>query len=148
MRTRLAALWPFAPLVLTTAACLLIQEQYPFSDFPMYSRFGRGTHYIYLADGNAQPLPSYATVGLSTATLKKMYETELRQEARRLGTRRGKLGDEPKRLAAERLLSGFRRSEASGTIRGLPPVLRLYEVQIRLADAQLQNETKLVAEQR
>ena len=36
MRTRLAALLPFAPLVLTTAACLLIQEQYPFYDFPMY----------------------------------------------------------------------------------------------------------------
>ena len=148
MRLRLAAFSPFAPLLLITAACLLIQEQYPFSDFPMYSRFGRGTHYIYLTDGDGQPLASYAAVGVSTATLKKMYETELRQEARRLGSRRGKLGDEPKRIAAERLLNGVRRSEASGTLGPLPPVLRLYEVQIRLADAQLQTETKLVAELR
>ena len=148
MRLRLAAVGLFAPLLLITAGCLLIQEQYPFSDFPMYSRFGRGTHYIYLANGDAQPLPSYATIGISTATLKKMYETELRQEARRLGTRRGKLGDEPKRIVGERILSGFRRAEASGTLGHLPPVLRLYEVQIRLADAQLQKETKLVAELR
>ena len=143
---RFVAGLPFAPLLLLTAACLLIEEQYPFSHFPMYSRFSAGTYYVYLGDGAGRPLPSYTTVGVSTATLKKMYDKELGREAKRLRTRRTALMIDSKRVIAERLLAGFKRSEAAGAIGPLPTPLRIYEVQVRLVGRQLQQEPQLVGE--
>ena len=135
------------PLVVITAACLVIEEQYPFSHFPMYSSFSSKTDYVYLADGADRPLPSFLTIGLSTATLKKMFQSEVRIERRR----RPKTPEavaESRRAAANTLLSRFRAADAAGTIADLPEVLRLYEVEIRLADSQITKEATLVGESR
>ena len=151
-KQRSAAVWRFVrgsgwlPLILLTAACLLIEEQYPFSNFPMYSRFSRDTDYVFLATETGKPLPSFQTIGISTATLKKMFESELRI-ARRL---RGKSADlaESKRMAADRLLARFRAADKAGTIGDLPAVVRLYQVRIQLATSRINKETTLIAESR
>lgn len=148
MKRWVAAVPAILPLLILTAACLLIREQYPFSDFPMYSRFGRSTYYVYLAQGDGRPLPSYHTIGVSTATLKKVFDSELGQQAKRLGTRRGRLSLDDRRAVAERVLTEFRRAEADGRIGDLPEVFQLYEVRVRLAAAGLQKETQLLAEVR
>ncbi len=137
------------PLLIVTAACLLIAEQYPFSNFPMYSSFGESTYYVYLADGSGRPLSTYGTIGSSTAMFKKMYESAMRAETRKLGVSRKHLTDEQWQTIGARLLSELRSSPgalASG--KPIPDVLRLYEVQVHLADGQLKKETRLVAEQR
>ena len=146
------AVWLFVrgagwmPLIVLTAACLLIEEEYPFSNFPMYSSFSRETDYVFLATETDRPLPSFQTIGISTATLKKMFKSELRIARRE----RGKSADlaESKRTAAERLLARFRAADQAGAIGDLPPIVRLYEVQIRLADSRITKETKLVGESR
>ncbi len=63
---------------LLTLICLVVEEQYPFSNFPMYSSFGDRTYYIYLADGAGQPLATKPTAGMTTPTLKKVFDGELR----------------------------------------------------------------------
>ena len=152
LKQRFAAVWLFVrgagwlPFILLTAACLLIEEEYPFSNFPMYSSFSRETDYVFLATETDQPLPSAPTIGVGTATLKKMFKSELRIARRE----RGKSADvtESKRVAAERLLARFRAADQAGAIGDLPPVVRLYEVQIRLADSRIAKETTLVGESR
>lgn len=137
------------PLVFLTIACLLIGEQYPFSDFPMYSSFGRSTYYVYLADGSDQPLSTYGAIGVSTATFKKMYETALRAEMRKLRVSRKQLTDEQLRSFGTRVLSELRSSPAaSAEGRRFADVVRLYEVQVRLTEGELKKETRLIAEQR
>ena len=140
---------PYKPMLAITAACLLIGEQYPFSDFPMYSSFSDSTYYVYLADGSGQPLSTYGAIGVSTATLKKKYESERRAELRRLRISGARMTDEQRQALGARMLAELRASpgaHASGV--PLPEVLRLYEVRVRLADGQLMKETKLIAEQR
>ena len=142
---RLVRLRCLLPFLAISAACLLVREQYPFSHFPMYSSFSPGTDYVYIADGAGKALPSFRTLGISTATLKKMLQTEVRLERlRRPG--RGRPSTESKRVAAERLLARFRRADAAGRIGDLPQVLRLYEVRIRLKGRELMKETTLVAQ--
>lgn len=137
------------PLLVITVACLLIAEQYPFSNFPMYSSFGDSTYYVYLADGSGAPLSTYATIGVSTATFKKMYESALRAEMRKLRIPRKQLSEEQLQTLGTRVLAQLRSSPgAVGSGNPLPETLRLYEVQVRLADGELKKETRLVAEQR
>lgn len=137
------------PLLLITAACLLLREQYPLSNFPMYSSFGAHTFYIYLADGTGRPIASLPAVGMSTATMKKVYVTEMRKERDRLGLRAKKLTVEEKRPVGERLLTKLKNSPAVRQ-RGsaFPGGLRLYEVEIAMRERRFEKETSLVAEVR
>lgn len=135
------------PLLILTAACLILREQYPFSHFPMYSSFGKSTYYIYLADGAGQPLGTNPTAGMSTPTLKKVFDSELRKERRELERRQERVGPQSRVEAAKRLLARVKSAAvARGTAATLPPVLRLYQVDIRLADGRYEKETILLAE--
>jgi len=134
------------PLLVVTSACLLFREQYPFSNFPMYSTFGSSTWYVYLADGNGQPIPSATAVGMSTPTLKKVFTTELRKERERQHLR-GKLTPAGEQAAGEQLLARLRRPSVAQT-GGSPQPLRLYEVEITLRSGRLEKATRLVAELR
>lgn len=136
-------------MLLLTAGCLLIEEQFPFSNFPMYSSFGPTTYYLYIADGAAAPIATLTTLGMSTPTLKKVFSTEMRKERARLGTRAKQLTPEQKEAVGERLLARLRTSPAALQRGGeIPPVLRLYEVNISLARGRFDKQTVLIAEQR
>lgn len=67
--------WP--ALFGLTVLCLVLQENYPFSNFPMYSSFAKNSYYVYLADGNGQPLAT-TRFGLTTPGMKKIYESRRR----------------------------------------------------------------------
>lgn len=135
------------PLLLLTAACLLIGEQYPFSNFPMYSSFTDRTYYVYLADGADQPQPSVPLVGMSTPTLKKVYDGEVRRALRQLKVRRQDLTVEQKQAIGAPILSRLRNSAPTGPA-VLPEVLRLYQVDIELRDGRFEKRQTLIAEER
>ncbi len=65
------------PLALATALGLALGERYPFSDFPMYSKFSDKTYYVYVADGAGAPVPIQSITYVRTSRLKKVYDNEL-----------------------------------------------------------------------
>ena len=132
---------------LLAAICLVVQEQYPFSHFPMYSSFGDRTYYIYLADGAGQPLPTRPTAGMTTPTLQKVFDGELRRQRRELRARNEQLAPEHRNLVAARVLERVKTDAATrGTAASLPPVLRLYQVNIRLVERRYEKQTLLLAQ--
>jgi hypothetical protein len=137
------------PMLVLTAACLLVKEQYPLSDFPMYSSFTSKTFYVYLADGDGTPIATAPATGMTTPTLKKIYVSETRRERARSPLRSQGLTSEQKRAAGERLLTQLKNSpdlrERNVT---LPVTLRLYEVNISMAHGRFDKQTELVAELR
>ncbi len=137
------------PLLLLTAACLLLREQYPLSNFPMYSSFSSKTFYVYLADGDGAPLAAVNTFGVTTPTLKKIFVNETRRERERSPEKSQRLTNEQKQIVGARLLSRLKNSPAArerGVV--LPPVLRLYEVDISMAGGRFERQTALIAEVR
>ncbi len=139
---------PGRPLLLITAVCLLLREEFPFSHFPMYSSFGRSTYYVYLTNGADQPLPTVTTLGVSTPTLKKIYESEVRREMERIPrASRKSLSLEQRRPAGERVLQRLLNSprvQQSGNV--LSAGLRLYEMRITLERREFQKRKELIAE--
>lgn len=127
------------PLFALTTACLVLQEQFPFSNFPMYSSFSSHTFYVYLADGNGRPIPALTSLGMSTATLKKIYATELRKETQRLLLGKRKLSPQEKAVVGQRVLNGLKLSATA------PNELILYEVNIDQRGGRFDKQTTPVA---
>lgn len=70
---------PMIRVIVLTIAMLLMGEQFPFSYFPMYSSFDPQTDYYFVTSEEGKPLACVETFGTSTANVKKMYRSRLRE---------------------------------------------------------------------
>jgi len=78
---RLQGYWrhvPFRHVLAATALLAFAGEQYPFSDFPMYSHVDKEADVLYVTDQNDRVLPMEKLFGTSTSTQKKVFITELK----------------------------------------------------------------------
>jgi hypothetical protein len=90
-------------LLILVLLCLALRENYPFSNFPMYSSFGERSYFLYLATAQGEPIRT-RVFGLSTSTLKKIFDRQRREQLKRFaafGSDRTALAD---KAAAESLL--------------------------------------------
>lgn len=69
----------FLPLILLIAVTQKLEEYFPFSHFPMYDGMSSETFYVYITDGEDNPLPSMDVIGERVSKLKRIYDTELRR---------------------------------------------------------------------
>ncbi len=86
---------------------------------------------------------------MTTPTLKKVYDGEMRREATALRVPRRRLTAEQKRAVGERILA---RLKTTGPAReagvGFPETLRLYHVDIELIEGRIEKKQSLIAELR
>ncbi len=138
--------WKCGPLLVITLAGLILREEFPFSNFPMYSSFTNKASYVFLATASGEPLPTVLTAGMLTGNLKKVFDADL-QKARRSAGARGKVTDEERRAAGERVLAGVKAWQATQTGPGAAaPVARLYQVNVFLHNHHFEKQTTLLAE--
>jgi len=133
---------PLKAMLALTIACLLVREQYPFSNFPMFGSFVGQTYYLYLADQSGKPLPALA-FSVPTNGIKKFYDGRLRKLKK--ASRKG-----------EKLASMDDRAVAEETLRYLisrrnkrPPELttiQLVRVDISVANNQIMKKKRITAE--
>jgi hypothetical protein len=131
----------FGVLLTFTVLCLIIGEQYPFSSFPMYSSFSHDTYYIYLADQFDRPIAAQVKLGVSTTRMKKIYDSQLRKDARRLKKTIREMSASDRANAANYLLSYLRKVPRAKT---LLPGLRIYDVGLFLKEGRIEKESRLV----
>ena len=77
---RLRALWsrvPFRHMTALVIALFVIKEQFPFSNFPMYSNFDTEADVIFVTDQNDQPLPMDRVFKTGSAATKKTWKGEV-----------------------------------------------------------------------
>lgn len=119
-------------------------EFYPLSAFPMYSKFSARPIYVYLTDEQGKPLASDREFGVRTSVLKKIYDGELRKQAKAFGTAVSKLPQDGKRVAGDATLKVLRESlapervgERGGELRLREGVLTLENGEIKTADSEV-----------
>ena len=147
------ALFPMIALVIFS---LIVDETYPFSDFPMYSKLPDHTVYYYLADGKGDPLPVKDCFGVSASAMKKMYIKRLTQvvkeQSKEMGKRiRGKdLSTEQKEMVGDDLLDYLlpRGEKKAWWLENQPEVIRLVQVDIQRTDAEGLVETPILIVER
>lgn len=124
-------------------------EFYPFSNFPMYSRFSASTYYVYVTDLEDQPVAVTTLTGKVLSNLKKQYESELKKLKAEAGgeMRVDTMPVEMRALAGEtvlRWLVPFAHAEPLAKLGGL----RLKQVNITWDDDEIKKETLAVGEYR
>ncbi|MGK0188069.1 MAG: hypothetical protein ACI9R3_003861 [Verrucomicrobiales bacterium] len=107
-------------------------EFYPFSSFPMYSKFSANPSYLYLTDATGAPIACQPTLGVRASVIKKIYDKEVRIVGKREDTSISKLAQPLKQEAGLATLRVLREDVAKERViaDNIGP-LRLQEVIIR-----------------
>ena len=133
---------PFREVWLSVALLLIVGENYPFSNFPMYSSLEEESVYFLVENGRGEMLP-YVTIFRSRSTyVPKAFKAE-----RRKSERKG-LSSEAASLEAGKnvLLYLVERAEPQKREDLLRNGLRLIEVRISVEGTRLREDKTLIAE--
>jgi hypothetical protein len=133
---------PFREVWLSVALLLIIGENYPFSNFPMYSSLEEESVYFMVLNGSGEMLP-YVTSFRSRSTY---VPKALKAERRKLENEG--LSSEAALVQAAKnvLLSLVERAEPQRRSDLLQDGLRLIEVRISVENSRLKEEKTIVAE--
>lgn len=143
----------FLALGVVVVALALIGDEFPFSDFPMYSNFDSEVRVVYLADQKGEPLPCQRVAGTASSQVKKRYKAA----RRKLGGPREDNGDPHLRrnagaMVLEDLIQRIRDPEKPHRLEWLrenrPDCagLQLVEIIIRREGSAITEEERVLAE--
>jgi len=131
MKTKPLGIWRAIPCKLVlflTAASLALGEFYPFSHYPMYSRFKGVEYYLYITDGADRPI-ACANFHTSAPKLKKRFNGRLKKLAALEDTRERNVSAEGlARIGRETLDSYLDTAERTG------PMAAVRELKLVLVD--------------
>jgi len=113
---------PLKTCALIIALGLLFKENYPFSNFPMYSKFNDYTFYVYITDAKNQPIPVEVLTAIRTGRLKKIYDNQCRTVSKNLHKRKRELTLEERQEIGMNTLRWFFENTRAET----KPFLRKY----------------------
>lgn len=132
-------------LVVMTLLGLGLRENYPFSQFPMFSSFSSRTYFIHLADADGTALMT-RQVGISNSTMKKIFDGYRRVELKHFadaGSERVPLAEAAAGQSLLRYLDGL--AAAKPAARKLLPGLQVQHVQVYQKADKLVFETRTIA---
>jgi len=133
-------------LVVMTVLCLVLRENYPFSNFPMYSSFSRKTYFVYLVDPAGEAIKT-PTFGLSSSALKKIFDRARREELEHFegaGADRVPLAEQAAAHSLLRYLEGLAESQPAA--RKLLAGLQVRHVRVTQKSDALSLETRTLAQ--
>jgi hypothetical protein len=137
----------FKCLLVMTLLCLGLRENYPFSNFPMFSSFRGHTYLLYLTDAQGNAVSS-TRLGLQASALKKIFDTQRRAELKKTSGPSKARSDLVEHKAGEALLRYIdRQGSVQAQIRNLLHGLRVQQLSIRLEGHDLVFETRTIATQ-
>jgi hypothetical protein len=98
-------------------------EQYPFTNFPMYSHLDAESDVLYVTDQANQPLPFHTLFGTKTSTQKKVFISELKKICNPKGRDTREARPEERKAAGakltDKLLSKLKRDRVPGGVEAL-----------------------------
>jgi len=108
----------------------------------MYDKFPDHTFFVYMADGEGEPLPFQEFTGFGTSKLKKQYDKEIGEVRKALKKRKLELTPEERRESGDKILRRmYENSSEDGKakFREHSPV-RMYHVWIKMIDGMPKEE--------
>lgn len=120
-------------------------EFYPFSNFPMYSRFEPRTYYVYLKDTKGGLVPVSPLFGTSITNVKKVYDgklSHLKKSAGKEVKKKSDLSAESRQEAAAatlRWLMSITPKDARAKVRAYGG-LELHQVEVEFRDGKIEQK--------
>lgn len=137
---------PVTVLVIYCGISLLLEENYPFSHYPMYSNPGADRSYYIVADAAGQPLPIADLTGITCPKVGKMYRKKAEELASRLKLSRSSLPPEQRQKVGEEIFAQL-RLYAGQLNKTLPDKLVLQKVDVSLRDGKVTENPEVLAQE-
>ncbi|HEY5813544.1 MAG TPA: hypothetical protein VIT23_12930 [Terrimicrobiaceae bacterium] len=142
MLGRLLSRLPFREVWLSVAVLMVVGENYPFSNFPMYSNLEEEATYFVVVNARDEIMPYVPNFRSRSSYVPKALKTERRKLEKQGLTSEVALREAGKSV----LLSLVKRAEPQKREDLLGKGLKLVEVQISVGSSRLQQEQRVVAE--
>ncbi len=137
---------PLTSLLLYCLVSVFLQENYPFSHFPMYSNPSRERPYYMVSDGDGNPIPIDTLTGVTCPKIGKIYRKECEELAKKLKLNKDRLPAEHKQAIGEKMFS-YLRTEAEAHQKTLPPKLLLVRMEISYRNGKLSESSAIIAKE-
>ena len=125
---------PFRHMVALVVALFLIREQFPFSNFPMYSNFDTEVDVIFVTNQSDEPVPMDKVFRTGSAATKKTYKAELSEIVNPQGRDTADSRLEERQQAGSVVLEGLKKRIKPGVLVEGTSALRIYRRTFRLED--------------
>ena len=125
---------PFRHMTALVIALYVIKEQFPFSNFPMYSNFDNEADVVFVTDQADQPVPMDRVFRTGSAATKKVYKGELATLVNPQGRDTNDATLEERSKAGAVVLKGLKKRIKDGSLAEGTTGLKLYRRTFRLED--------------
>jgi hypothetical protein len=117
---------PLTTLVIYTLVSLQFEENYPISNYPMYSNPSPERPYYMITDGEGKPLPIQTLTGVTCPKIGKIYRTKSEELAKKLKLKAVDLKPEHMQTISMEMFAYLREeAQQKGKSDAMPPKLRL-----------------------
>lgn len=137
---------PLTALILFCVISITLKENYPFSNFPMYSNPSPERPYYMLANGQGEPIPVAVLTGVTCPKVGKIYRTECQKVADKLDMNKDKLPPAQKQAIGEKMFAYF-RDEAASRKQVLPDKLQLIRKEISYQNGAIAETSEVIAKE-
>ncbi|MCB1226231.1 MAG: hypothetical protein KDK99_10505 [Verrucomicrobiales bacterium] len=128
-------LWlPFPAMTLLTVFLFFVKEEFPFSNFPMYSNFDNEADVLFVTDQTDAPVPMDRVFRTGSAATKKTYKGELARLVNPEGRDTKDATAAERSAAGQVVLQSLKKRIKAGTLPEGTTALRLFLRTFRLED--------------
>lgn len=137
---------PITALLIYTVLSLWAEENYPLSNYPMYSNPSPERPYYTVADGEGNPLPIQTKTGITCPKIGKIYRKKAEELAKKLDIRAVDLKPEQVQSIGMEMFAQLRH-EAEKLKQPMPERLRLVKTYISYKDGKVIETPNTIAEE-
>ncbi len=135
---------PITILALYCAVSLLLEENYPFSHYPMYSNPGADRSYYIVADAAGQPIPIADLTGSTSPQVGKMYRKKAEEAGKPWKLKSSSLTPDLQQKVGEEIFAQL-RLYAKHMKKTLPDKLMLQKVDVSYRDGKVTENAEVLA---
>lgn len=137
---------PLTALLIYTGLSLWAEENYPLSNYPMYSNPSAERPYYLIADGQGKPLPIQEKTGITCPKIGKIYRTKAEKMAKKLDIRAVDLKPEQMQEIGMEMFAQFRH-EAEKLKQPMPEQLQLVKTYITYENGKVIETPNIIAQE-
>ncbi len=127
---------PITTLLIYCVLSVMFKENFPFSNFPMYSNPSPERMYYALADGDGKILPVATLTGITSPKIGKIYRKIADERSRKIKVSPSKFTPEQVQAIGLQILKQLRH-EAENKKQTLPAKLQIIKTYISYKDGQI-----------
>ena len=136
---------PLTTLAIYTLLSLQLEENYPFSNYPMYSNPSPERPYYMITDGEGKALPIQTLTGVTCPKIGKIYRTKSEKLAKELDVRAVDLKPEHMQAISMEMFAYLREeAKQKGQAEAMPPKLRLMKTYLSYENGKVVETPNLI----